>query len=324
MKSAGKNDTKETKSDMKRAKFIINEAASDKDILNYTESVVGCLMMNQVVNHVDVVYTNKAEDALKEARKMVEGEYDFVTAVGGDGTVHDVVNGVIVGENHTPVAIIPGGTANDFANFLNLGGSKQSFCRMIKSFETIQMDVGKVNDRYFINSAGAGLGVNSAFDTSMRSKAVLGKLAYALQSARSSVSGKIISSRARLKFNAKEYSGSMDTAVLVIRNAGSMTGGSAKNPVQTLTDGYLDVLALGTMDLLKSPGILFKLRQGKMIDHPGIKYFRTKAVDIEKEDDRPFNLDFDKERFGPLPVHIECVPEAVQILVPKSRLEIVK
>ena len=181
MKSAGKNGTKETKNDMKRAKFIINEATSDKEILNYTESVIGCLMMNQIVNHVDVIYTNKAEDALKEAQKMIEGEYDFVTAVGGDGTVHDVVNGVIMGEKHTPVAIIPGGTANDFANFLGLGGSKQSFCRMIKSFETIKMDAGKVNDRYFINSAGAGLGINSAFDTSMRSKAVLGKLAYALQ-----------------------------------------------------------------------------------------------------------------------------------------------
>lgn len=323
MKNAGKNDTKETKNDMKRAKFIINEAASDKEILNYTESVVGCLMMNQIVNHVDVVYTNKAEDALKEAQKMVEGEYDFATAVGGDGTVHDVVNGVITGENHTPVAIIPGGTANDFANFLGLGGSKQSFCRMIKSFETIKMDAGKVNDRYFINSAGAGLGINSAFDTSMRSKAVLGKLAYALQSARS-VSGRNMTSKARLKFTAKEFTGSMDTSVLMIRNAGSMAGGSSKNPIQTLTDGYLDVLALGTMDLLKSPGVLFKLRQGKMIDHPGIKYFRTKAVDIEKEDDRLFNLDFDKERFGPLPVHIECVPEAVQILVPKSRLEIIK
>lgn len=304
---------------MKRAKFIINEAASDKDILNYTESVIGCLTMNQIVNHVDVIYTNKAEDALKEAQKMIEGEYDFVTAVGGDGTVHDVVNGVIAGENHTPVAVIPGGTANDFANFLKLGGSKQSFCRMIKSFETVHMDVGKVNDRYFINSAGAGLGVNSAFDTSMRSKAVLGKLAYALQSARSSVSGKIISSRARLKFISKEYTGSMETSVLVVRNAGSLTG-SSKNPLQSLTDGYLDVLALGAIDLLKSPGVLFKLRQGKIIDHPGIKYFRTKSVDIEKEDDRPFNLDFDKERFGPLPVHIECVSKAVRVLIPKTTI----
>ena len=77
LKSAGKNGTKETKNDMKRAKFIINEAASDKEILNYTESVIGCLMMNQIVNHVDVIYTNKAEDALKEAQKMIEGEYDF-------------------------------------------------------------------------------------------------------------------------------------------------------------------------------------------------------------------------------------------------------
>ena len=67
LKSAGKNGTKETKNDMKRAKFIINEAASDKEILNYTESVIGCLMMNQIVNHVDVIYTNKAEDALKFA-----------------------------------------------------------------------------------------------------------------------------------------------------------------------------------------------------------------------------------------------------------------
>lgn len=301
---------------LKRAKFIINEAASDNEILNYTESVIGCLAMNQMVNHIDVVYTNKADDALAEASMLKPGEYDFVTAVGGDGTVHDVVNGVISGGSNTPVAIIPGGTANDFANFLSLGGSKQSFCRMIRSFNTIHMDVGKVNDRYFINSCGAGVGVNAAFDTSMRSKAVLGKLAYALQSALS-VSSKM-SNKARLKFSSDQFTGVMETSVLLIKNAGSLAGNRAKSFEETLMDGFLEVLIVAAEDLLKSPGVLLRLHQGNPISHPGIQYFRTKSLMIEKEDDSEFILDFDKERFGPLPVHIESVPGAVRILVPSS------
>ena len=77
-----------------KAKFIINPSSGKQNFLKSIESIVGCLVLNQVVDHIDVVYTKKVGDALEEARKIRKGEYDFVVSVGGDGTLNDVVNGL--------------------------------------------------------------------------------------------------------------------------------------------------------------------------------------------------------------------------------------
>ena len=78
-----------------KAKFIINPSSGKQNFLKSIESVVGCLVLNQVVNQVDVVYTKQEGDALAEAKNIKKGEYDFVVSVGGDGTLNDVVNGLM-------------------------------------------------------------------------------------------------------------------------------------------------------------------------------------------------------------------------------------
>ena len=138
---------------MKKAKFIINAAVAKSGAMNQIESYIGCLILNRVVNHVDVAYTYKENDGMIEAMKMQKGEYDFVTAVGGDGTVHDVINGVICGGNETPIAIISVGTSNNFANLLKMPDNRDAFCKMIMGMKTMDIDVGKINDKYFVNSA---------------------------------------------------------------------------------------------------------------------------------------------------------------------------
>lgn len=301
---------------MKKAKFIINAYSVKEEVLKFTESVIGCLSMNRIVNKVDVVYTHKPQDATAEAAKMVKGEYDFVTVVGGDGTVHDVINGVLLSGNETPIAVIMAGTANNFANFLQLKNSKASFCKMIKDFQTIEADVGKINQQYFVNTAGYGVGVSAYADTPMENKAVFGKLAYFMEGVASASKNR--DKTVRLRYQSKEFSGTMDTALFIIRNAGNFFGTKEKNGRKLLQDGYLDVLIVERRQLLKLPGFILRLGQGERMNYPGVKYFQTKALDIEMEDGEELNIDFDKERFGHLPVHIEAVSKAVKILVPKE------
>ena len=131
---------------MKKAKFIINPVIDENNLLNRIESIAGCLIMNQIVNHIDVVYTHKENDAMTEAMKMQPGEYDFVVCAGGDGTLHDIVNGVIRGGSCTPIAVYKAGTANSFAGALELPSDKVQFCRMIKRFKTLKVDVGKIDE----------------------------------------------------------------------------------------------------------------------------------------------------------------------------------
>lgn len=89
-----------------KAKFIINPSSGKQNFLKSIESVVGCLVLNQVLNQVDVVYTKQQGDALEEARKIKKGEYDFVVSVGGDGTLNDVGQRLREGRQRTPLAVI--------------------------------------------------------------------------------------------------------------------------------------------------------------------------------------------------------------------------
>jgi len=299
---------------MKKAKFIINNETGTQEILNLTESIIGCLILNQVVNHVDVAYTHKENDAMIEAMKMQKGEYDFVTVVGGDGTVHDVVNGIIRGENDTPVAIISAGAANHFASLLNLASDRDSFCKMIMQYKTISVDVGRINDKYFINSAACGILAGIIYGTSSQSKAVFGKMAYFLEGARTVPKQRL--KTAKLKYTSEEFNEVRETALFVARNAGNLYGNKNVDTTQMMTDGYLDILIVERIDALKLPGLFVRFMQGEHLNAPGMTFFRTKALDVSLEEGEALTIAFDKEQYGNLPVHIEAVKKAVKIIIP--------
>ena len=84
---------------MKKALFILNPSSGSQDFWKDVEAVIGCLVLNEIINHADVVYTEKKYDAREAARGLRRGQYDVVVAVGGDGTVSDVINGIIKGKS---------------------------------------------------------------------------------------------------------------------------------------------------------------------------------------------------------------------------------
>lgn len=297
---------------MKKAKFIINASVGGQEMLSRVESIIGYLIMNQIVNHVDVAYTHKENDAMMEAKKMQKDEYDFVAVVGGDGTIHDVINGIIKGENDTPIAIISAGTANYFARLLELKNDKESFCKMIMQMNILEVDAGKINDQYFINSAACGMMANGAFETSLQSKVVLGRLAYFVEGAR--VMPKQIK-MTKLKFTSKEFSGTKDVMLFIARNAGTMYGNKSIDPKEMMTDGYMDILIVEKMDIMKLSALFLKFMRGDHLDAQGVTFFQTKSLDVEQVGGKPLILDFDKERFGALPVHMEVVPKILKFIV---------
>lgn len=93
------------------------------------------LVIDQICNTIDVFYTEKQDDALNKAAALEKGQYDFVVAVGGDGTLNEVINGVVLSQSNTPVAVISAGTVNDFATYLNLPQTPKEFCDMIADFK---------------------------------------------------------------------------------------------------------------------------------------------------------------------------------------------
>lgn len=266
-----------------KAKFIINPSSGKQNFLKSIESVVGCLVLNQVLNQVDVVYTKQQGDALEEARKIKKGEYDFVVSVGGDGTLNDVVNGLMEGGSETPLAVISVGTANDFAQYVKPPQTPEAFCKMIMEFKTRCIDVGKINDRYFINRVSGGFGANVGDKVSQESKAVLGKLAYYMEGALDF--SKKGMETIKIRLDSVQFRGEREVISFMVLNTcvgfGMYRGLPEKNP----DDGTFDVMIVKKMDLGQVPGLGIQALTKKMVKHPKVRHFRTERIRIESADD---------------------------------------
>ena len=122
--------------------------------------------------------TESEGDAVRFAREAA-ADADLVAAVGGDGTVNEVVNGVVEADalESTTVALVPAGTGNNFATNVGIEGVEHAF-EVIENGRRRRIDLGIANDRAFVNSCVGGITAEASSETSSESKANLGVLAY--------------------------------------------------------------------------------------------------------------------------------------------------
>lgn len=299
-----------------KAYFIINPSSGKQNILSTIETLIGKLIMKQFVHTVDVFYTKKKDDAKNAAMAVKEGEYDFIVSVGGDGTLNEVIDGVIRGGCHTPIAVISAGTVNDFANILELPQEPDAFCDMIEYFQPLTVDAGKVGDHYFINVVAAGLLTDIGYKVPKESKAILGKLAYYLEGAKDLPLALL--QNLNLRLESEEYTKDVECMLFLVTNSQSVGGFKKMVVPASVADGMLDVIVIRKVDFAQVTPLLLMLLSGKHIDHPCVDYFQTKHLKVTSLDDKDITVDFDGEYYGNLPIEISVVPGTVKILVPST------
>ena len=277
------------------------------------------LVLNQITSHIDVFYTQKKNDAKNRAAQLKPGEYDYVVSVGGDGTLNEVTNGLILSGSNTPLAIISAGTVNDFATYMKLPQTAEDFCRMIEEFQTKKVDIGKVNNEYFINVLAAGMLTDIAYKVPKDKKAVLGKMAYYLEGVKEFP--KQLAQNMTLSFHSKESNDTLDIMLFLVTNSKSVGGFADAAPLASVSDGYLDVLILKKMDLLfEAPDLIIKWFQGDHPKHPAIEYFQTKELSVlPTEKTAEIAIDYDGEILEEgLPIDISIIPEALNLIILRS------
>ena len=296
--------------------FIINPSSGRQNFHDKIKDITGTLIMDQICNTIDVFYTEKQDDAQNKAASLQPGEYDFVVAVGGDGTLNEVINGIIISKSEIPVAVISAGTVNDFATYLNLPQTPAEFCKMIKNFQLKRVDAGRVNQKYFINVVAAGLLSDIGFKVDKDKKAVLGKLAYYLEGAIDLP--KQFSKTLNLRFITEEKTMEEEVFLFMVTNSQSVGGFREMAPLASTSDGKLDVVIIRKMDIFQVTPLLIGLVQGEHVNHPSVEYFQTQKLTIENMDDQEINVDYDVEKLmDGFPIQIEMIPGAIQIVVPK-------
>lgn len=297
-----------------KARIIINPSAGRQLLQRQVDRIISRLIDDQTIRNADVIRTQGAGDAYQAARYLKSWEADFVMAVGGDGTVNEVVNGLMDGHHQTPLAIFPAGTVNDFAHALRLPRDTQGFCSMIQRFQTIPVDVGQAGGRFFLNVAAGGMLTDVAYKVPSEAKTVLGKMAYLISGAMDLQVQKFKPIRLRLESDEKTLE--EDVLLFIISNSSSVGGFRALAPQASVSDGRLDVLVIHKQNIFELVPVLLQMVNGDHISNSRISYFQTRQLTISCLDQCPVPLDLDGEQGPNLPVAVEIRPSALRLIVP--------
>lgn len=294
---------------MKRIKLIINPASGRQSMEKKIDNLCKYLLDDGYI--LGKVFTEKKYDAMFAAKEACSGDFDLIVACGGDGTVNEVVKGIMTSEKKLPLAILAGGTVNDFANYLEMPKTAVGFYKLIKRNEQVDVDIGKVNDGYFVNVVAGGLLTKIAYQATSDMKAVLGRLAYYLEALKEIASEGL--DPVNVKIVSEEFVSEEKILLFVVSNSSSIGGFKKLAPEASILDGLLDVVLIKNADLAELANIFVNVLTGEHIRHPKVTYYKTKELTINSQNN--IFIDIDGEFGGELPVHFKVMPKSLKILV---------
>lgn len=262
---------------MKRSLFIVNPSAGQRSIQNNLDKLIGQLILKQLVNHVDIFYTSKKDDGYYKVLKCDEKNYDFITVVGGDGTINEVVSGMVESHKTIPLCILAAGTVNDFANYLNLPTEINAVCKLINDFYTVCCDVGKIDNRYFMNVAAGGMFSDVSFSVSKTDKKRLGPLAYYLNGLANLPSQ--LNTNIDLKIILDDVNVIEEPAkMFMVTNTNRVGGFENIIPLADIQDGLLDLIIIKKCSVTDLVALSKDYILKKHARSPFISYFQAKKL----------------------------------------------
>jgi len=256
---------------------------------------------------VSVHMTRAPGDARRIARDLAD-RAGVIGVAGGDGTVHEVVNGVL--PLRTPIVVVPSGSGNDFASLVTCPRTPRELAEVVSRGRGAELDVLSFGDRYFVNSAGLGFEglVNRLSHGDSR---LGGRTRYALALFRA------LRSRARFRFRittsrGDDISGEM---LLVSIGNGRRTGGAFYlTPGAFPDDGLIDVCVVSSMSRAKMLRILPRALNGTHIARPEVRMLRVESLAVEADSSYPMHIDGEYLDAPPGRSEIKIFPGALRVL----------
>ena len=252
--------------------------------------------------------------------QAVEGGAELLVVVGGDGSVHEVVNGLVAaGRTGAELALLPQGTGKDVARSLRIPRDLDAALATARDGVTRELDVGvaEYSDpaggrtrAYFVNFAGAGISGALADRANNSSKALGGRLSFMWATIVTFARWRAVPMTVRV--DGGERSGRM--LEVLAMNGDYTAGGMWMAPDASPDDGALDVVVMGDVTKLDFLLTFPRIYRGGHLSHRKIELVRGQAVEIDAE--RPLPIVLDGEQPGTTPVRFEVLPRQLRVRVP--------
>ena len=300
---------------MKRLLFIYNPRAGKGLLKPKLADVIDIFVK---AGYEVVVYpTQKYRDAYEKVIAYEPGQYDLIVCSGGDGTIDEVVTGMMGREDRDPIGYIPTGTINDFANSLHIPKKILEAAEVAVNGKPFACDVGKLDDSIFVYVAAFGLFTDVSYETDQHAKNLLGHLAYILEGSKRLL--KIPSYKMKVTYDGNVIED--EFVIGMVTNSKSV--GGVRNMIGNrgvFDDGLFEVTLIKTP---KNPLDLSDILASFLIEQLDSKHvytFSAKEVVFECEEEISWTLDGE---FGGKHKRAEIInlQKQVEIMVPEESID---
>ncbi|MBG9980152.1 diacylglycerol kinase family lipid kinase [Facklamia sp. DSM 111018] len=271
---------------------------------------------------VEIRLTQTLNDAKIWAQHSLQDNFDTVICLGGDGTVNEVISGLMTLEEleRPKFSFIPLGTVNDLARALEYPLIANQTIECFRNLEEMQVDVAKVNDHYFINVLALGSIPTAVLQTESQQKNRFGILAYIMNGFKAFFEGYPQALRIT---DENQTSYDLETNLLLIALTSSVGGVENLLPEAKFDDGQAFLIALknsmaisSIQTLIQDQGLPTSYTNNDYILVLRGKQFTVEAINVKSKDELVANIDGDQ---GPsLPLKVEIIQKAISMLVPKE------
>ncbi len=294
---------------MKKMLFLYNPKSGTGQIRNSVAKII------EIFSEADYDVTIYPTKAALDARDTVcerAADFDIIVCGGGDGTLDEVVTGLMISQTHRTVGYIPAGSTNDFGNTVGIPRQPKRAAKVVVDGQPFLCDIGRFNqEEYFVYVAAFGLMTNVSYETGQDLKNVLGHAAYIVEGLKSLGSWESY----HLEIESEEYNGQGDFIYGMVSNSNSVAGikGFPGKDV-SLDDGLFEVTLVRTpedlLDLQNTIGAFFTGDENSQ----AVIRFKTKHVIFTS--DEPLAWTRDGENGGMhVKVELEALPKALKIMV---------
>ena len=295
---------------MKNFKLVYNSIAGQSKFKYFLDTVIERFMSaGYEVSLFRISRKTNLYEFIKEAAK--DKDCQGLIIAGGDGTVNRIINIIMKNGFNIPVGVIPAGTSNDFARHIKMPKNFKDSIDKILEFNIQPVDVGKLNNKYFINICSAGLFTNVSQKTDIGLKNLIGKTSYFVTAVYQMFRFRPINIEIQTKnniYNEKVY-------LFLVFNGTSVGGIDMFTDKSDIQDGLLDILIIKDCKIRKAILLTAKMMSKKHFEDPNILYLKEDYIKISKiagECDLP---DIDGEEGTEFPLEIRCIKNGIRMFL---------
>ncbi|MBD3181654.1 YegS/Rv2252/BmrU family lipid kinase [Candidatus Poribacteria bacterium] len=289
--------------------FIINPQAGKGNYQNIIDIIDQTLGYSEI--RYDFCISEGKDHAISMSRE-VSSEYSAVVAVGGDGTINGVLNGIVGSE--CAFGILPAGTGNGFARQMGIPVDPEEACEILKKGAVVEMDIGEVNGRYFLNTAGVGFDAMISKFSGETFGPLRGMWLYFATGFLAFI--KYLPPLVDIDIDSEKVQ--FKPLLISVTNTGRYGGEALVVPGALPDDGFLDVCVIQKINILRLLYNLPKLFTGEHIELPYVHVYRGNSISINSI--KPLPAHVDGEAIGEYSeIVFKTIPKALKVIVPDKK-----